>query len=108
MSNESIARIASNLKETALALARHEDATEEINALLAMAECLEEIGAERNRPLTLDELIELSKNGAIDENKICTEYMEMNGKVYRRFWLTRPTDSDRASAAAKWDEVQEQ
>lgn len=55
--NDTIKSISSKIKETALSLARHEDATEEINALLSMAECLEEIGAERNRPLTLEEAL---------------------------------------------------
>lgn len=58
--NEKIKSISERIKQTALSLARHEDATEEINALLAMADCLEEIGAERNRPLTLEELKSMS------------------------------------------------
>lgn len=150
MQNESIAQIASNLKDTALSLARHEDATEEINALLAMAECLEEIGAERNRPLTLEELdtaiesreavffefkgfradrfcdVEEDKWGipfcfGHDESECESECvmvaisqylynpLELPRTRYNktwRPWRSRPTKDE--SAAAKWDEAQEQ
>lgn len=133
MLNESIAQIASNLKETALSLARHDDATEEINALLSMAERLEEItdneqltlyGATHSQYGVFVEFRDgvcgyasVSLNPFNDCNKKGLARIIWHEKTYETLvrtdtfgkgwicWKMKPTDSERA--AAKWDEAKD-